>query len=59
MFADVIVPVSQVIIAEIEYCLHLIADHAGRQDLGGVINDGMLAQRAVLVFIDEQPRSRR
>ena len=48
MFADMFIPLGQLILAEVKDGLHVIAENASWEPIGGVIDDCKLADRAVL-----------
>ena len=54
MPTNVLIPVGQLVALPAEYGLHRITQHADRKRRGGVIDDGVLQSRAVLIFIHNQ-----
>jgi hypothetical protein len=56
VLAHGLIPLRQIILAEAEDRLHRIAEYGGRQGIRGKTDERMLPDRAVLVFVHDQPR---
>jgi hypothetical protein len=56
MSADMLIPIGERVVPKAEDGLHVVSHHADWQDIGSVIDDRVLSDRTVLIFVDEQVR---